>query len=171
MALSDKKVLMVVANQGFDRREYEGIRRVLESRGIRVTVAAPEVGEVVSDDGWTARSTAKLADVKTWDYDGVVFVGGPGARRLADLEAATKLAKDAEYKPLGAIGLGSLILARAGVVKAKRVTGDPAAAQPIRDKEGHYTGQPLEVADKAVTARGHRYAESLAQALLQVLQA
>jgi putative intracellular protease/amidase len=171
MALSDKKVLMVVANQGFDRTEYEVTRRVLESRGVKVTVAAPELGEAVSEDGRSARATVRLGDVKSWDYDAVVFVGGSGARRLAELEAATKLAKDAEYKPLGALGAGALILARAGVVKAKRVTGDPVAADATRDKEGFYTGQPLEVADKTVTARGHRYAESFGQALLKVLQA
>lgn len=168
--LSDKKVLMVLATQGFDLREYEVVRRVLEARGLRVQVAAPEVGSVVSDDGRFVRSTVRLGDTKYWDYDAIVFIGGPGARSLAQVEAATKLAKDAEYKVLGAIGLGVLVLAAAGVVKGKRLTGDPAVATPVFEKEGRYTAQPLEVSDKTVTARGARYAEAFAQALLKVLE-
>jgi deglycase len=169
MALSDKKVLMVVPSQGFQLQEYEVSRRVLDSRGLRVDVAAPALGEAVSETGRTARTTAKLGDVKYYDYDAVVFVGGRGARTLAEIEPATKLAKDAEYKVVGAIGLGVLILAKAGVVKGKRVTGDAGVAELTRQKEGQYTGQPLEVADKTVTARGARYAEAFAQALLRVL--
>jgi protease I len=169
MALSDKKVLMVVATQGFQQQEYEVTRRVLEARGLQVQVAAPELGEVVSERGRTVRSSAKLADVKSYDYDAIVFVGGTGARALAETEPATKLAKDAEYKVLGAVGLGTLILARAGVVKGKRVTGDTSAAELIRQKEGQYTAQPVEVADKLVTARGGQYAEAFGEALLRVL--
>jgi protease I len=169
LALSDKKVLLVLATQGFDFREYDIARRVLESRGVQVHVAAPEMGSVVSDNGRMVRTTVKLGDVKYWDYDGIVFLGGPGARTLAETEAATKLAKDAEYKVLGAIGLGALVLARAGVVKGKRLTGDPAAAELIRQKEGTYTGQPVEVADKTVSARDSRYAEHFGQAFLRTL--
>jgi protease I len=170
MALSDKKVLLVVPAKDLQMQEYETTRRVLESRGLRVEVAAPELGGAVSDNGRTVRVTARLGDVKYYDYDAIVFIGGAGARTLAELEAATKLAKDAEYKVLGAIGLGGLILARAGVVKGKRLTGDPGTADSIRQKEGQYTGQPLEVADKTVTARGARYAEAFGQALLRVLE-
>jgi protease I len=170
MALSDKKVLMVVPTQGFDFGEYEVTRRVLESRGLRVHVAAPELGEVASESGRTVRSTARLGDVKYYDYDAIIFVGGPGARTLAETEAATKLAKDAEYKVLGAIGLGSLILARAGVVKGKRATGDPAVADAVRQKEGQYTAQPIEVSDKLVTGRGGQYAETFGQAVLRVME-
>ncbi len=168
--LSDKKVLMVLATQNFDLREYEGVRRVLEARGLRVDTAGPEPGSAVSENGRLVRTTVRLGDVKSWDYDAIVFVGGPGARRLAETEAATKLAKDAEYKVLGALGLGVLVLARAGVVKGKTLTGDPAAAALILQQEGRYTAQPLEVADKTVTARGARYAEAFAQALLKVLE-
>jgi protease I len=168
--LSDKKVLMVVATRDFDFREYEVVRRVLETRGLRIEVASPEPGAVVSENGRIVRSTVKLGDAKSWDYDAIVFVGGSGARSLAETEAATKLAKDAEYKVLGGIGLGVLVLARAGVVKGKRLTGDPTAAGLVLQKEGSYTAQPLEVADKTVTARGARYAEPFAQALLKVLE-
>lgn len=170
MALADKKVLMVLPHRDFQLQEYDVTRRVLESRGLRIQVATAESWEAMSENGRTVRTSTRLGDVKYWDYDAIVFVGGNGARQLADTESATKLAKDAEYKVLGAIGLGALVLARAGVVKNKRVTGDPAVADTVREKEGTYTAQPLEVADKMVTAMSSRYAEPFAQALLRVLE-
>ena len=100
----------------------------------------------------------------------MVFAGGPGARYLFDHEKATKLAKDCEYKILGALGLGAGILANGGVVKGKRVTADPSIASLLRQKEARFTAQPLEVDEKLVTAQGGRYAEHFGNALLQALQ-
>ncbi len=170
MALTDKKVLLVVAQTDFDGTEFETVRKVLEGRGLTVKVASVAHGTARATTGLTVRPDVTLEDVKTWEYDAVVFVGGPGARQLFDHDKATKLAKDCEYKVLGAIGLAPGILANGGVVKGKRVTADPSLAALLKQKEGTYTGQELEVHEKLVTARGARYAEHLANALLQALQ-
>ena len=121
MALTDKKVLMVVAPTEFDGVEFETTRRVLENRGLKVKVASTALATARATTGLMVRPDANLDDIKTWEYDAVVFVGGPGARQLFDHEKATKLAKDCEYKVLGALGFAPGILANSGVVKGKRV--------------------------------------------------
>jgi protease I len=170
MALTDKKVLMVVAPADFDGTEFETTRKVLEGRGIQVKVGSTGLGTARATTGLMVRPDASLEDLKTWEYDAVVFVGGPGARQLFDHEKATKLAKDCEYKVLGALGLAPAILANGGVVKGKRVTGDASVAALVRQKEGSYTGQPLEVHEKLITAQGSRYAEHFGNAIVQALQ-
>ncbi len=170
MALTDKKVLMVVAPVDFDGAEFETTRKVLEGRGLQVKVASTGLGTARANTGLMVRPDVSLDDIKTWEYDAVVFVGGPGARMLFDHEKATKLAKDCEYKVLGALGLAPGILANGGVVKGKRVTADVSVAALVRQKEGTYTGQPLEVHEKLVTAQGGRYAEHFGNAILQALQ-
>ena len=170
MALSDKKVLMVVAPTDFDGTEFETTRKVLESRGVQVKVGCTVLGTARANTGLMVRPDVSLDDIKTWEYDAVVFVGGPGARQLFDHEKATKLAKDCEYKVLGALGLGAGILANGGVVKGKRVTADTSVASLLRQKEAQFTGQPLQVDEKLVTAAGGRYAEHLGNAILQALQ-
>jgi hypothetical protein len=68
--------------------------------------------------------------------------------------------------PAGAPG----ILAKGGVVKGKRVTGDTAVASLLRQREGRFTNQPLEVDEKLVTAAGGRYAEHFGHAVLKALE-
>ncbi len=170
MALADKKVLMVVAQADFDAPEFETTRKVLEGRGLQVKVGSPALAAARGTTGLMVRPDVGLDDIKTWEYDAVVFVGGPGARQLFDHEKATKLAKDCEYKVLGALGLAAGILANAGVVKGKRVTGDTSVASMLRQKEARFTAQPLEVDEKLVTAQGGRYAEHFANALLEAPQ-
>ncbi len=170
MALADKKVLMVVAPAEFDEAEFETTRKVLEGRGVQVKVASTNLGAARSTAGLLVRPDASLDDIETWEYDAVVFVGGPVARQLFDHEKATKLAKDCEYKVLGALGLAPGILANGGVVKGKRVTADTSVAALIRQKESRFTNQPLEVDEKLVTAAGGRYAEHFGNAILKALE-
>jgi putative intracellular protease/amidase len=170
MALTDKKVLMVVAPTEFDGVEFETVRRVFENRGLTVKVASPALATARATTGLMVRPDVSLDDVKTWEYDAAIFVGGPGARRLFDHEKATKLAKDCEFKVLGALGLAPGILANGGVVKGKRVTGNTSIAALLRQKEARFTNQPLEVDEKLVTAAGGRFAEHFGNAILKALE-
>ena len=130
MALTDKKVLLVVAPTEFDGVEFETTRRVFENRGLTVKVASTALATARATTGQMVQPDVSLDDVKTWEYDAVIFVGGPGARQLFDHAKATKLAKDCEFKVLGALGLALGILANGGVVKGKRVTADTSVAPP-----------------------------------------
>ncbi len=40
MALSEKKVLIVLAEKDFDDEEYDRVKRLLDSKGVKVTVAS-----------------------------------------------------------------------------------------------------------------------------------
>ncbi|MFB3819231.1 MAG: DJ-1/PfpI family protein [Candidatus Methylomirabilales bacterium] len=168
--MSDKKVLLVVAPIDFDAVEFETTKKVLERRGLQVKVASTQLGTARGTGGLTARVDASLEDVKTWEYDAVIFVGGPGARRFFDDAKVTKLAKDCEYKVLGALGLAPAILASGGVLKGKRVAADTAVAGLVRQQEGRFTNQPLEVDEKLITAAGGRFAEHFGNAIVQALQ-
>ncbi len=108
--------------------------------------------------------------MKYYDYDSLVFIGGPGARKLIEQEKVVKLAKDAEYKVLGAIGMGPAILAKAEVLKGKKSTADRSMADFMESKGCTFTGQPLQVDGKIVTAEGSKYAEQFANALIEALQ-
>lgn len=88
------------------------------------------------------------------DYSGVLFCGGPGALLLAEDPDAQRLAREADAagKLIGAWGHSPAILARAGVVKGKRVTGDPSLRQMLAKAGARYTGGQLERHGSLVTA-------------------
>jgi protease I len=170
LALSDKKVLMVVPERDFNDEDYDQVKKVLESKGIKVTTGSSYVGEIRGVKGASMRSMVDVSGVKYYDYDALVFVGGPGARRFIEHEKVVKLAKDAEYKVLGAIGIGVAILAKAEVLKGKKATADRSVAEWIESKGSTFTGQPVQVDGKIVTAESSKYAEQFANALVEALQ-
>lgn len=110
-----------------------------------------------------------LADEVMAGYSGLIFAGGEGAALLADDSDAVRLAREAAQagKLLAAWGHGVEILARAGVLKGVKVTGDPSVRASVERAGGKYTGRQLEKRGKVVTARddavGMRFGKALAE--------
>jgi putative intracellular protease/amidase len=102
-------------------------------------------------------------------YAGVIFVGGEGALELADEPDAQRLAREAHAasKLIGAWGHSVAVLARAGVVKKRRVTGAPEVRELVERAGGRFTGRQLERDGQLVTATdeavGMRFGKTLAQ--------
>jgi protease I len=110
-----------------------------------------------------------LADEGMAAYSGLLFAGGEGAARLADDPDAVRLAREAAQagKLLATWGHGVEILARAGVLKGIKVTGDPSVREAVQRAGGKYTGRQLEKRGAVVTARdeavGMRFGKALAE--------
>ena len=110
-----------------------------------------------------------IAAARMEAYSGVVFVGGEGALELADNPDALRLAREAaaDDKLIGAWGHAVAILARAGVLKGRRVTGSPDVRDLVDAAGGKWTGRQLERDRSLVTASdeavGMRFGKTLAQ--------
>ncbi|MEM7309053.1 MAG: DJ-1/PfpI family protein [Planctomycetota bacterium] len=87
-------------------------------------------------------------------YSGILLCGGEGALELVDHPDALRLVReaDAAEKLIGAWGHSAALLARAGVVKGRKVTGDPSIAGALRDAGAKYTGVQVERDKHIVTA-------------------
>lgn len=87
-------------------------------------------------------------------YSGLVLVGGPGALELAEHPDVLRLVREANQakKMIAAWGQSTAILARAGVVKGRRITGDPSLEDLVRKAGGKYTGKQVERDKHVVTA-------------------
>ena len=112
---------------------------------------------------------ADLAGARIEPYSGVLFVGGEGAMDLAENEDALRLAREATAADLliGAWGHAVAILARAGVLKGRKVTGAPEVRSLVLYSGGRFTGRQLERDGRLVTAAdeavGIRFGKTLAQ--------
>jgi len=168
--MSEKKILMVVPPQGFNDQQYEICRRSWESRGHKVSVASLERGGARSEGGTAIWVDTALKDVKSYDYDAIVFLGGEGARLLFDDEAARKLAKDAKYKVLGASDGGVILLALAGALDGKKVTGLPESVSWLSKGGATYVGEPIQIDDKLITVQDASMSEQLASAVVKALE-
>jgi protease I len=110
-----------------------------------------------------------IAQATMEPYSGVIFVGGEGAMQLAENEHALRLAREAAAagKMIGAWDRSVVILARAGILKGRRVTGAPEVRDLVERAGGRFTGRQLERDGVLVTAVdeavGIRFGKTLAQ--------
>lgn len=166
-----KKIMMVLPPRNFDGRAYQTIRRALESRGHKVAVSSIVSGAVSpEDDGESAPVDVRIHEIKTYEYDAFIFVGGEGARFYYDDDRVRQLVKDVKYKTIGATGNAAVILALAEALNGKKVTCPPECADLVIRQGGVFTGQPFEVDEKVITLRDSSVAEHFANAVAKALE-
>lgn len=155
-----KKVLLMVAQKGFQSKEYFDTRKVLEDEGIHVVTAAPLHAPAYSHMNDEIMPDLALSDVRVSDYDGVFAIGGPGALEYLDNEETARIFIEAQQKgdyPYGAICISPRILAKAGVLMNMHATGwdDDAGLQDVFDTYGVIRSEESVVVDGVVvTANG-----------------
>ncbi len=110
-----------------------------------------------------------LSEASMDAYSGILVAGG-----AADLESARDPALHAllraaneDKKLIASWGNGLEVLAEAGVVKGRKVTGDPRFKELVGRKGGRYSGREVEASEHLVTSRdegaGMRFGQSLAE--------
>lgn len=167
--MAQKKVVVVLPYRGFDGNVYRAVRQTLERRSHQVVTAGLFRGAAEATDGSTVPVELRLRDIKTYQYDGYVLLGGEGARAFLDNPDARKLAKDVSHRAVGATGEAVALLALAEAVKRKRVTAPADWAGLVRSHGGQCTGRPLEVYEKLVTAKDGEVAEQFANAVAEAV--
>lgn len=171
--LEGKRVLLIIASSNFRDEEYSTPRQVLESKGAKITVAsskdAPFVGMLKKE---TVKPDILLDKVKAEDYDAVVFIGGVGAKEYFANQTAHKLTQEAvkKNKILAAICVAPSILANAGVLSGKKATAFQSEVQNLKAKGVNYTGSPVEVDGKIITANGPDATAEFALKIVELLK-
>lgn len=159
-----RKALLVIAQQGFQDKEYAGTRMALEQAGFSVIVASKEQGVCTGKFGGTVMADVAMRDVVLRDLDRVAFIGGPGAAALASDADALKLAVET-YRtgmPLGAICIAPIILLKAGVLEGKRATvwdEDGTQSQQLEERGVLFSGENVTVDGTIVTGNGPQATE------------
>ena len=164
-----KSALVIIAPEGFQDIELKGTRDGLAAAGFTIVLGSTRTGPCTGKFGGEEVSEIALPDVLVSDYDRIVFIGGPGARKLWDDGDAQAVAQDAVEagKPLGAICIAPGILARAGVLKEKKATiwNEDGAQEAVLQKAGAiFTDEPVTKDGLIVTANGPEAAEEFGRA-------
>lgn len=169
------KVLLLIAQEGFQTKEYHDPKRILEEAGHTVVTASVDGGIAVSNIGEKTPVELTLRDVRVADYDAVFAIGGPGAPRFLNNEETARIMKEAEARegmPYGAICVSPRILAKMGVLRGKKATGwdlDEKLAGVFAGAGVVYERAPVVTDGRVVTADGPASAEAFGEAILKVL--
>jgi protease I len=163
-------VLVVVPPSGYAETTLRYARSSLFNVHVGTRVVSSQDGAVLRGelqdefqvDGSLAQETMNT-------HSGLILCGGTGAAWLAEQPDVLRLVREAhdEDKLIGAWGLAVLALARAGVLRKRRVTGERSLRAELEAAGARYTGAQIEVHGKLVTglddASGFRFGKALVQ--------
>jgi putative intracellular protease/amidase len=166
-------VLVVVPPSGFSETTLRYARSSLFNVHVGTRVVSSEDGAFLRGelqdefqvDGSLARETMD-------PYSGLILCGGVGASWHAEQPDVLRLVREAsaQEKLIGAWGLSVRALARAGVVKKQRLTGERSLRPEIEAAGARYTGTQLERSGKIVTALDDAAGFRFGKALVQVVR-
>lgn len=165
------KALLVIAPRVFRDEEYAEPKHVFEAAGVDVTTASVATGACTGRFGLEAIADVALRDVDAAAFDAVVFVGGAGARVYFDDETAHRIARDAfeSGEVVGAICVAPSILGRADLLEGVRVTSFASQEADLIAHGATWTGRPVEVDGRIVTANGPESATMFGEELVRML--
>lgn len=172
--MTGKKVAFVVAYEGFQQVEFHEPKNLLEKAHVTVVTVSTKPGAAIAKDGSTTPVQLLLHSVNMDNFDGIFFIGGPGALEDLDNETSYQIIQDAvkKRKIIGAICISPRILANAGVLKEKQATGwngDNELAEFYRKHEVTFINEPVVVDELVVTASGPSAAQQFGEAIISML--
>ena len=173
--LKNKKVILVVASVDYQPVEYSIPKKMLEDAGITVITASDKPGAAIAKDGTTTTVDITLDKINITDYNGIFFIGGPGAETHLDNGVSYHLLSEAKKHliPYGAICWSVRILAKAWALQGKKATGwdgDNALRTILEAYHATYEEGKMIVTDGEVaTAVGPEVAHEFGKAIIRVM--
>ena len=162
---------MVIAPVDFRDEEYFEPRKVIEDSGNKVTVVNSTGQPSKSKFGKIVKPDNSFYNIDSNDYDAIVFVGGAGSAQYFDNKKVLELAKEfnEDGKVVAAICIAPSILANAGILSGKKATAFPSERDNL-NAVCTYTGNPVEVDDKVVTANGPQAATEFGKKIVEAMK-
>lgn len=171
MFMLNKRLLLVVAPNGFRDEEYFDVKKDLEQAGLTIQTASLKAGSAMSVLGRKIVVDMAVNQVALNLFDGVVFIGGQGMVGLVDNKDFIGLAH--QFKNAGkltaAICIAPLILANAGLLTGKKATVCFGDGDDLRAKGANYTARQVEIDGFVITADGPRSIHEFSRKIISFL--
>lgn len=169
---SGEKVLIILPQRKFQDEEYSVLKNRLNEINIISETVIRKGNKALGMNGSAIRPDCLFADINLNDYRAVALIGGIGAIEHWHDKKIIGLIKKADRGNLliGAICLAPVTLANAGILQNKKATCYESAASYLRFKGAIYTGNPVEVSENIITAKGPVAAEDFAENLIILLE-
>jgi protease I len=168
-----KRVLAVIAFEGFRDEEYLVPREAFEQAGVGVTVCSSSLGTARGKLGARVAVDVRLAEAGASGYDAVMFVGGPGSKGYWDDETAHALARafDEAGALVCAICSAPITLARAGLLEGRSAACFEGDRAQLERAGAAYTGAEVTLDGRFITGSGPAAAKAFAHTIIERLGA
>lgn len=154
MAAPSKTMAMLIENNHNDHEVWYPIYRLQES-GAKVSIIGPAAQRYLSKLSYPVDADYAAESVKSELFDVLIIPGGyaPDLMRLCPAMIAMVRNHTLNGKIVAAICHGSWLLASAGVIKSKRVTGASSIKDDLVNAGGHFEDAEVVVDGSIVTSR------------------
>lgn len=149
---------LVISDNSFEDTELAVPYYRLKEEGIEVSLAALHKGTIKGKHGVEMQADLSVADVDPSVYDLLFLPGGKAPAALRQDQRVLDVAAHfvAAGKPVGAICHGPQILAAAGVLKGRTLTGYKGVGPEIKEAGGNYRDEEVVIDGNLVTSREPR---------------
>ena len=180
-----KRVLLIIASDGFHPTEYKDTKKVLEDAGYFVTTASNKPGEAISSDkreykkdilsnkdtNFKVDIDLLISEVKASNYNGIFIIGGSGTLDYLDNKEMYNFLRtiDMPNQLYGAICISPRIFINANLVSGKYFTGwdGDNQLQKIADDAGlKLTNTQVTADGNFITANGPEAAKEFGEAIV-----
>lgn len=173
--MAHRKVLMVIAFDGYQQIEYMLPKKTLEHAGFKVVTASNKLGMATAKDKSQTKVDVTVENAIAADYAAVILVGGPGTLDNLDNQITYQLLTEAADlgKLIGAICIATRILANASLLTEVAATGwdgDGELADIYDECGATYIKAPVVNDQGIITATDPSAAQDFADALLAELK-
>jgi protease I len=169
-----KKVLFMIAQEGFRDEELLKPKEILEKAEIEVTVASENKGKATGSRGAVVEAQLSFDESNVDDYEAIIMAGGPGCPKLAFNERVMEILREAKLKEklLCAICIAPMVFSQAGVLTCKKATvfNTEESLQAFSDNSTEYVDQDVVEDDYAITANGPDAAKAFGEAIAKKLR-
>ncbi len=172
ISVKEKSVLIFLAAQDFNEDEFIAVTNSAKQSGVKIFIASDAHSLCTGNKGLRIRPDVSTFNMKSVNFDGLVVIGGYGIEKYFENSSLLKLVKDFynERKPLGAVCIAPVVLAKAGILKDRRAVCYPANKKELEMAGALFTDEPVVTDGNIVTARDPYAAEEFAESFLFLLR-
>ncbi|MBD2846928.1 type 1 glutamine amidotransferase [Paenibacillus sp. IB182496] len=151
-----KKVAFLLADE-FEDSEMKNPYDAMTKNGMEAVIISLQKGQTLKGKNGTIEYTSHLSagDALAQDYEAVVIPGGKSPGHLLQNKRIIEFVTEANQqgKLIAAICHGPQVLAEAGLLRGRTLTGYPGIADEIREAGGHYEDREVIVDGNLITSR------------------
>lgn len=167
-------VLLLIAARDFSYEEFQPVRDGLQAVGLTVQVCSEDTQPARALNDSLVRPDVLVRDANPTDYSALVVIGGIGSVTYWSDSAALGLVRSfagSKGQVLAAIGIGPILLAKAGALKGRNATvyTDFRAIEFLQQGGARYVSKDVVIDDRIITASDPGVAEKMVQAIAKAL--
>jgi len=168
------KILMIIAQQGFQDQEYSDPRTIFEQNGMQVYTCSLEKGKAVGSHGKEVEAELGLNNVTDdiiGQFGAIVTIGGPGIDSL-DVDQYYHIIQTGweRGKIIASICAAPKLLAKMGILNGKKFNAYEGVVKFIENKFGEHVDEPVVVDGKFVTSPGPDAAVAFGNEIVKMLK-